>query len=170
MRLRTCLPWSSSMTSVTNPGSFKLKRIGIPASVPAPDEVSTACDRPHPPTAATMKSTQCRRALAEEEFIIKVGARAIVSLPCRREVVFSRGRKGISGAENSFLTVWRLRKTGVAGRQRPCQSAGRKENHRKPPRLTMKMKPNGKSRCMFTPSCTGAQRDQAGLTRVLRKS
>jgi hypothetical protein len=45
-----------------------------------------------------------------------------------RRGVFSRERKGVSGTENSFLTVRRLRKTGDAGRKRVCQTADQKEN------------------------------------------
>jgi hypothetical protein len=50
------------------------------------------------------------------------------STGCRRGGVFSRERKGVSGTENSFLTVRRLRKTGDAGRKRVCQTADQKEN------------------------------------------
>jgi len=43
--------------------------------------------------------------------------------------------KGISGAEISFRAVRRVRKTGVAGRKRPCQTAAPKENRKKTLRL-----------------------------------
>jgi hypothetical protein len=55
--------------------------------------------------------------------------------------------KGASGAENGLRTLRRVRKkSAVAGRKRPCQTPCRVENRRKPPLLTMNLKPNGKSR------------------------
>jgi len=54
------------------------------------------------------------------------------NMSCNGRGVFSSGKKGVSGAENSFRTVRRLRKTGVVNRNwLALPMAGKKiaENH-----------------------------------------
>jgi hypothetical protein len=52
------------------------------------------------------------------------------STGCHRGGVSSTRRKGTAGEENSFRTVRCVRKPVIAGCEKPCQTAGRKENRR----------------------------------------